>query len=212
LPAVEVQDHGIPQLEDTTMLSLALARALLPVSLGAASVGLLAGATDFFNHDPTLRAPSSSGSYEARLAGAVTGTLRGAVDHGGPATEAHPQSYVITLGAYSRDGALVFSRWNGAQPSAGSYTITGEPTEDGLTALVVTGSPTRPDGAFRADRGTVTITHSSPTGLAGDFELYARGFGVADPDRDDREVTVRGSFTTGADGVMSPTADPGPDH
>jgi hypothetical protein len=196
LLAVEAQNHGIPQLEDTTMLSLALARALLPVSLGAASVGLLVGAPELFNHDQPLRTPSSAGSYEAELAGDVTGTLRGAVDHGGPATEARPQPYVITLGAYSGDGALVFSRWNSAQPSAGSYPITPEPTEDGITALVVTGSPTRPGGAFRADRGTLTITHASPSGLAGEFELHARGFGVADPDRDDREVTVRGSFTT----------------
>jgi hypothetical protein len=57
------------------MLSLALTRAPLPASLGAASVGLLAGATEFFKHDRTLRAPSAPGSYETRLTGAATATL-----------------------------------------------------------------------------------------------------------------------------------------
>lgn len=178
------------------MLSLALTRALLPVSIGAASVGLLASTTEFFKHDWTLRAPSSSGSYEARVAGAATARLRGAVDVGRPDGENYPKTFVITLGAYSGDGALVFSRWDGARPGAGTYPITKEPAGDGVTALVVTGPPTRPHGAFRANRGTLTITHSSPDGLGGDFELHARGFGIADPHREDREVTVSGSFTT----------------
>jgi hypothetical protein len=103
---------------------------------------------------------------------------------------------VITLGAYSADGALVFSRWDGAQPGPGTYPITEEPAEDGLTALVVTGPPTRPHGVFRADRGRLTITHSSPNRLAGGFELHARGFGITDPHREDRDVSVSGSFTT----------------
>ncbi len=178
------------------MLSLALTRALLAVSLGAVSVGLLASATEFFNDDLTLRAPNSSGSYEARLAGAATATLRGAVDLGAPAGPGRPEAFVITLGAYSGDGALVFSRWDGAQPGPGTYPITEEPTKGGLTALVVTGPPTRPRGAFRAQRGTLTITHSSPNVVAGRFELEARGFGTADPHREDRELTASGSFTT----------------
>lgn len=177
------------------MLSPALTRALLAVSLGATSVALLASATGSPTADEGLRAPSSSGSYEARLTGAATTTLRGAVDRGGSSGQGRA-AFVITLGAYSDDGALVFSRWDGTQPGPGTYGITEEPTKDGLTALVVTGPPTQPRGAFRAESGTLTITHSSREGLAGRFELKARGFGATDPHRDDRELTASGSFTT----------------
>ena len=177
------------------MLSPALTRALLSVSLGATSVALLAAAAGSLVADEDLGAPSSSGSYEARLTGAATTTLRGAVDHGG--SPGHGRAaFVITLGAYSDDGAVLFSRWDGKRPEPGTYSIMEEPSEDGLTALVVTGPPTGPDGAFRAERGTLTITHSSPDALAGRFELEARGFGTADPHREDRELTASGSFTT----------------
>jgi len=176
------------------MLAPAVTRALLTVSLGAVAVALLAGSAGA----PTVggRAPISSGSYEARLTGATTATLRGAVDRGGWPEDGRRAAFVITLGAYSADGALVFSRWDGAQPEPGTYQITEEPTQRGLTALVVTGPPTRPGGVFRAERGTLTITHSSPDGLAGRFELEARGFGAAEPQRDDRELAASGSFTT----------------
>jgi hypothetical protein len=102
---------------------------------------------------------------------------------------------VITLGADSEDGALVFTRRHGARFEPGTYPITEEPTKDGLSALVVTGSSTRPLGAFRAEHGTLTITSSSRDGIAGRFELGARGFVATDPHREDRELTARGSFT-----------------
>jgi len=178
------------------MLAPAVTRVLLTVSLGAVAVALLAGAAGAPPVDGDRGAPISSGSYEARLTGAATATLRGAVDRGGWPEDGRRAAFVITLGAYSDDGALVFSRWDGAQPEPGTYPITEEPTQDGLTALVVTGPPTRPGGVFRAERGTLTITHSSPDGLAGRFELEARGFGAAEPQRDDRELAASGSFTT----------------
>jgi hypothetical protein len=177
------------------MLSPALTRTLLSVSLGAAAIALVAGVAASAAADEDIRAASASGSYEARLAGAATATLRGAVDLGSPAGSPHPGTFVLTLGAYSDDGALLFSRWDGKQPGPGTYPITPDPSTDGFTALVVTGPPTRPGGAFRAQRGTLTITHSSPDGLAGRFELQARGFRI-DDQREDHELAVRGSFTS----------------
>jgi hypothetical protein len=177
------------------MLSLTLTRALLPVFLGALSAGLLAGAAGSPKAAGAPQARSPSGSYEAQLTGAATATLRGTVDHGTPVGDQLPGAFVITLGADSDDGALVFTRRYGAQLEPGTYPITEEPTKDGLSALVVTGSPTRPLGAFRAEHGTLTITHSSRDGIAGRFELGARGFVATAPHREDRELTARGSFT-----------------
>ncbi len=111
----------------------------------------------------------------------------------------HPGAFVITLGAHGEDGAVVISRWNGTRPGPGTYGVGAEPAEDGVTALVVTGSPHRPGGVFRARHGTVTITRSSATSLAGRFELQARGFLVSEPGAEGRELTVSGSFTAAAD-------------
>src|SRR4030095_13504432 len=108
------------------MVSPALTGALLPASLGAISLILLAEANGAPRADAVLRAPSSEGSYEARLTGAASATLRGAVDVG-HAPEHEDAACVITLGAYSDDGALVFSRWDGARPEPGTYRITEEP-------------------------------------------------------------------------------------
>jgi hypothetical protein len=178
------------------MVTPARTRALHSLMLGAAAVALLGGAAGSLTADSAAQTLLSSGSYEARLTGSSTATLRGVVDQGqapGPSPRA---AFAITLGAYSNDGALLFSRWDGGQPAPGTYPITDAPTEGGVTALVVTGSPNRPTGAFRAERGSLTITHSSPAGLIGRFELEARGYSAADPDREDRELTARGAFTT----------------
>jgi hypothetical protein len=73
--------------------------------------------------------------------------------------------------------------------------VTDQPEGNSFAALVVTGSPEHPAGAFRAEQGTVVITGSSPGALAGRFELDARGFLTTDPQTEDRRVTVVGSFT-----------------
>lgn len=178
------------------MVSPARTRALHAVMLGAAAVALLAGAARSLTAGSALQTPASSGSYEARLSGTTSTTLRGTVDHGGSPRPGPRTAFAITLGAYSADGALLFSRWDGGRPAPGTYAVSADPGTGSLTALVVTGPVTQPTGAFRAERGTLTITHSSPAGLAGRFELVAHGFSTADPLRDDRELTASGSFTT----------------
>jgi hypothetical protein len=169
------------------MIALTTGRVLIAGALTALSAGLSAKAPD----GPEAGA---RGSYEARLTGAVTGALRGTIDAGNP-SGTQPGVFVITLGASGEDGAMVFSRRQTGRPGTGTYSVGGGSGEGGFTALVATGSMTRPLGAFRAEHGTLTITRSSPDGIAGRFELRARGFMAAEPEREDREIVARGSFS-----------------
>jgi len=139
---------------------------------------------------PTGPAPA----YEARLAGAMAVELRGATAEFGTAAGS-PGPFVITLGATSEQGAVVFTRWDGSLLAPGTYAITSEPSGDGVQALVVTGSPTRPTGVFRARQGSMTITASGVRGISARFRMDAVGFIASEPEREDRELSVTGSFT-----------------
>ena len=140
----------------------------------------------------TPRAPAAT--YEARLMGALAVDLRGTTAEFGtvPGSSA---PFVITLGATSETGAVLFTHWGGRQPRAGTYEITSEPTPDGIQALVVTGSPTRPTGVFRARHGRLTISASGVRSIVARFEMDAVGFLASEPDHEDRELRVKGSFT-----------------
>lgn len=138
--------------------------------------------------------PAAPAAYVAEVRGAATATLRGPAEFG-RARGSHEGPFVITLGARAEDGAVVLTRWDGGRPWAGEYQISAEPSADGIQALIVTGPVDRPTGVFRAHRGTVSITSSSLRHMAGRFELDAIGFFAAEPDREDRELRVRGSFT-----------------
>jgi hypothetical protein len=133
-------------------------------------------------------------AYEARLAGAMAVELRGVTAEFGTAAGS-PGPFVVTLGATSEHGAVVFTRWDGKRPGAGTYEITDEPATGGIQALVVTGSPARPTGVFRARQGSLTITTSGVRRLSARFQMEAVGFLAAEPEREDREVSVKGSFT-----------------
>lgn len=138
--------------------------------------------------------PVLTSGYEARLTGAYSVELRGATAEfgtvpvpGGP--------FVLTLGAMSEHGAVVLTRWDGRRPAAGTYPIAPGPSSEGIQALVVTGGPARPTGVFRARDGTVTITASGGTRVAGRFEMEAEGFLASAPEREDRRLSVKGSFS-----------------
>ncbi len=141
-----------------------------------------------------LAVPEAPSSYRAELRGAATASLAGSAEFG-RARGAADGPFVISLGAYSDDGAVIITRWNGSRPWAGEYRISEDSTEHGVQALVVTGSIEHPTGVFRAASGTVAITSSSLRHLAGRFELNAVGFLAAQPERDNRELRVTGSFT-----------------
>ena len=64
-------------------------------------------------------------------------------------------AFVLTLGADSPTGAVVFTWPSGPRPEPGVYPLAMDPAS-GIQALVVTGPPTAPTGAFRARGGTIT--------------------------------------------------------
>jgi hypothetical protein len=146
-----------------------------------------------------LPRPSHSPShYSARVSGALATTLGGSAEFGRPSNGEAERPFVITLGANGEDGALVLTRWDGQRPGPGSYPISAEPTADGVQVLVVTGAPGHPDGVFRPRGGTLTITSSSWNRITGRFEMNAEGYPASAAEREDRTVTIRGSFNATA--------------
>ncbi len=129
------------------------------------------------------------GAAEALVAGqAVFGSINGGAG-----------SFSLELGAYSDDGAVVFSRVSSARPKVGTYRVAafdgGPESESEFHALVSLGSVTAPTGSFRAISGTVTITQSSAERVVGHYEVKAIGFLAAQPEIEDRIITVRGGFS-----------------
>jgi hypothetical protein len=54
------------------------------------------------------------------------------------------------------------------------------------------------NSAFRPRGGTLTITSSSWNRITGRFEMNAEGYLASAPEREDRTVTIRGSFNATA--------------
>jgi len=132
--------------------------------------------------------------FEARTAGVTVLTLRGSAEYGMVHAEAgEPGAFVLTLGAESAAGTVLITSRNGAPARPGTYAL-GEEPSGAMQALVVTGSPTRPTGAYRARSGAVTITQVSPDAIVGRFEIDAVGFAAAEPGIENRELVVRGTF------------------
>lgn len=142
-----------------------------------------------------LAAAGSAGTpwFVAQTAGAKALTLRGAAEFGPVVGTAGSGPFVLTLGAESPTGAVVFTWAGGDRPEPGIYTVK-EEAAAGVRALVVTGSPSRPTGAFRARAGTLTITRSTERVIAGRFEVEAEGFEAADPTVENRTLVVQGAF------------------
>ena len=147
---------------------------LLSGLLAAAEIG---GPSRFVAYTEGAEALTLVGSAEF---GAVPGAVAG-----GP--------FVLTLGATSTAGAVVFTWPNGRRPGLGTYALS-EGDSTGVRALVVTGSPTRPSGAFRARAGTLSISRADDDVLQGVFELDATGFSAARPMEEDRGLMVQGTF------------------
>jgi hypothetical protein len=143
----------------------------------------------------TVAAASAGPSwFEAHTTGAQVLTLRGSAEFGVVEGVVGAEPFVLTLGAESATGAVVFTWANGVRPGAGTYQLADDPA-NGVRALVVTGPATRPTGAFRSRGGTLTITRSSGDSLEGRFEIDAVGFEIAEPMDEGRELIVRGEFT-----------------
>ena len=132
----------------------------------------------------------------AEVRGAAEATVAGQAVFG--SVHSSTGSFSLELGAYSDGGAVVFSRVSSTRPKVGTYRVApfdGGPESDGeFHALVSLGSVTAPSGSFRAVSGTVTITQSSEDRVVGHYEVKAIGFLAAQPEIEDRMITVRGGF------------------
>ena len=132
--------------------------------------------------------------FEAHTTGAKVLTLHGSAEFGAVDGDVGPGPFVLTLGAESPTGAVVFTWPSGPRPEPGVYPLALDPAS-GIQALVLTGSPTTPTGAFRAHAGTLTVTRSRGSSLEGRFEIEAVGFEAAEPTDEERELVVGGEFT-----------------
>lgn len=153
--------------------------------LPALGICLLTGLLAAFTPEPPW--------FVAHTVGAEVLTMRGPAEFGpaGGAGEAGP--FVLTLGAESPAGAVVFTLPNGERPTAGTYAVNDD-LAGGVRALIITGPPARPTGAFRVRAGTLTIARSSDDVVVGRFYLEALGFTAADPADEQRELAVQGAF------------------
>ena len=116
--------------------------------------------------------------FEAHTTGAKVLTLRGSAEFGVVEGDVGPGPFVLTLGAESPTGAIVFTWPSGPRPDPGVYRLALEPAS-GIQALVLTGPPTAPTGAFRARAGTLKVTRSRDGFLEGRFEIEGVGFEAA---------------------------------
>lgn len=150
--------------------------------------------------------PSDATTFQATIGGAVTAQPRGSavygVLHEGPGRS----RFTMTLGAESSEGAILFTQASPDTPAPGHYPLVdaaGDLAKDETRALIVLGSPTKPQGAFRATGGTLRITRSQDGRLAGTFDLQAVGYLADRPEDESVVIEVRGSFDAG----VQPEAD-----
>ncbi len=131
--------------------------------------------------------------FEARTSGSQVLDLRGEAEFGVVEADVGPGAFVLTLGAESPVGAVVMTWPSGSLPEPGVYPVTEDAA--GIRALVLTGSPSAPTGAFRGHGGTVRISRSREGLLAGAFDIQTAGFEAATPMDEERDLAVRGEFT-----------------
>lgn len=119
--------------------------------------------------------------------------------------------FSMSLGSAHASGAVVLSRGVAAIPVAGNYAITGWDRRDNtgrdqtIQAVFFAGSPTQPLGVFAGYAGKVRISETRPGRIDGTFTIKARGFLATDPDRDNLEVVIHGTFTAWGEQTVAVT-------
>ena len=140
---------------------------------------------------------SSRSWFEAYTSGARTVGLRGKASYG-TVGENGSGAFVVTLGANAPEGAVLFTRADGRALTPGIYPLAEDPAR-GVQALVITGPATRPTGAYRARRGTLTIGGMRGDVLDGYFTIEAVGFAADSPANEGQALEVRGAFSASRD-------------
>jgi hypothetical protein len=138
--------------------------------------------------------------FRAEIRGDVTSSAWGDAEFGAVQNpDRSSGAFVVSLGACSHQGAILFTRRSGAPLEVGRYRISaGANGEDEILALVITGRPTNPTGAFRGESGWLVVTAASDRLITGRFHVDAIGFVAAEPQREDRHVKVDGSLSAAA--------------
>jgi hypothetical protein len=140
--------------------------------------------------------------FRAEVRGDVISDAWGEAEFGTVHTVDHSSAaFVISLGVCGEQSAVLFTRRSGAPLAVGRYRISeGANGADEILALVLTRSPTRPTGVFRGESGWLVVAEASDQFIAGQFEVDATGFTAAEPQNENRQVNISGSFsaTTGS--------------
>ena len=132
--------------------------------------------------------------FEASVEGGMSARPRGEVAFGVVGDSGSGVSaFTITLGGEDSSGAILFTSLDGRMLAPGRYELS-DSTETGLRAMYIAGSPERPTGLFRAERGTLEITASSAEHISGHFSFTGAGFLASDPTDEGSEVKITGAF------------------
>jgi hypothetical protein len=168
-------------------------------ALSAAGVLFIASTAAYVTHEPAGGAGSGTAVYSAfgaEVRGDVTTRLGGTAEFGAVPSTAEGGAFTLTLGARDAAGAVVFTRTDGLPLTPGTYVVSDLGEGSGVVrALVVTGPPSRPTGAFRGWSGLLTVATASDSAMTGTFEVRATGFLARDPANERSRIEVAGSFT-----------------
>jgi hypothetical protein len=140
--------------------------------------------------------------FVAAVRGDISTDAYGDAEFGAvPGDDGRSTGFVVSLGAGDGQSAVLFTGTDGTPLREGRYRISDRATgADEILALVTTGIPTAPTGVFRGQSGWLVVTAASDSLLTGRFQVDGVGFLAAEPDREDRPVTVTGSFSATAAG------------
>jgi hypothetical protein len=156
-----------------------------------AGVFITAGAAGKEDRVPVIK---RSSYFEASVAGGMSAQPAGAGAFGVVGDSASSvAAFSISLDGRDSSGAILFTSLDGRMPSPGRYQLSDTATT-GFRAMYIAGSAERPTALFRAERGTLEITSSSPDRLSGHFSFTGAGFQASDPTDEGSEVTINGAF------------------
>jgi hypothetical protein len=136
-------------------------------------------------------------SFYAEVRGGIATSASGDAEFGAVENPDRSSSaFVMSLGVCGPQSAILFTRRSGTPLGVGRYRISEAANgADEILALLLTGAPTRPTGVFRGQSGWLVVTATPDRFITGRFQLDATGFVVAEPRREDRHVSITGSFS-----------------
>ncbi len=102
--------------------------------------------------------------------------------------------FSLELGSTSPEAAVLFATTSPGPSKPGIYPVDDEPGSPALHALILTGSPTRPTGVYRARSGMLTVRMAGGGQMEGSFELQAGGFTAEDPMNERVMISAAGTF------------------